>query len=260
MEATGEMKKSSSLVASHNYANPTPLQENDLEKKMNAIYGRKCLERFGKFSRHGLWAKMFSELLIGMEGWYSTKCKLTWKLKGTKYNRMYFQLQPSTLPTEETGFGLLPTVKLTDSHPQRELTNGENVSKTTGVKYGLHLTQMAQARMLPTPTAFDWNSARTEQKWEEDKKKWIEKGVNLQMPLKQMARFQMLPTPRASGEESYETRSKRQEHKKAMSYLDANIQHKTGENSQLNPLFVEEMMGFPENWTLLPFLNGEMKA
>lgn len=27
--------------------------------------------------------------------------------------------------------------------------------------------------------------------------------------------------------------------------------------SQLNPLFVEEMMGFPEGWTLSPFLNGE---
>jgi hypothetical protein len=30
-----------------------------------------------------------------------------------------------------------------------------------------------------------------------------------------------------------------------------------GINSLLNPQYVEEMMGFPENWTLLPFLNGE---
>jgi site-specific DNA-cytosine methylase len=28
-------------------------------------------------------------------------------------------------------------------------------------------------------------------------------------------------------------------------------------NSQLNPRFVAEMMGFPPNWTELPFLNGE---
>lgn len=27
---------------------------------------------------------------------------------------------------------------------------------------------------------------------------------------------------------------------------------------QLNPQFVAEMMSFPENWTELPFLNGEM--
>jgi len=32
-----------------------------------------------------------------------------------------------------------------------------------------------------------------------------------------------------------------------------------GRSSQLNPLFVEEMMGFPENWTLLPFQSGETK-
>jgi len=32
---------------------------------------------------------------------------------------------------------------------------------------------------------------------------------------------------------------------------------KPGTTSQLNPLFVADMMGFPENWTVLPFLSGE---
>ena len=31
----------------------------------------------------------------------------------------------------------------------------------------------------------------------------------------------------------------------------------TGKTSQLSPLFVEEMMGFPENWTASPFQSGE---
>jgi hypothetical protein len=31
----------------------------------------------------------------------------------------------------------------------------------------------------------------------------------------------------------------------------------TGKTSQLSPQFVMEMMGFPTNWTELPFLNGE---
>jgi hypothetical protein len=30
----------------------------------------------------------------------------------------------------------------------------------------------------------------------------------------------------------------------------------SSKNSQLNPRFVAEMMGFPPNWTELPFLNG----
>ena len=33
-----------------------------------------------------------------------------------------------------------------------------------------------------------------------------------------------------------------------------------GKTSQLNPQFVAEMMGFPTDWTILPFLNGETKA
>ena len=96
-----------SLVDFH--ASPTALPENEKVKMMNATCGQKCLEQLEKFPHVGLWAKMFSALLIGMEGWYSTKCKLTWKLKGTKYNRLFFQLAPSTHRTEGIGFGLWPT-------------------------------------------------------------------------------------------------------------------------------------------------------
>jgi hypothetical protein len=102
----------------------------------------------------------------------------------------------------------LPTVKLTDSHNQRELTEGKNISKTTGTKYGLHLTQMAKAMMLPTPTAMDLTNATANQN---------QNGIG------KMAK-------------------------------------QAGNNSQLNPRFVAEMMGFPPNWTELPFQNGELKA
>src|SRR3990172_8343406 len=84
--------------------NPIHLQSKEKGRKMNAISGLKCLEQFGKFSHVGSWAKMFSDLLIGQGDWFSTKCKLTFKLKGTKYKRMFFQLVPKTLRTEETGF------------------------------------------------------------------------------------------------------------------------------------------------------------
>lgn len=33
---------------------------------------------------------------------------------------------------------------------------------------------------------------------------------------------------------------------------------RTGPTSQLNPRFVAEMMGFPPNWTILPFQSGEL--
>lgn len=43
---------------------------------------------------------------------------------------------------------------------------------------------------------------------------------------------------------------------KEQANLAQQIAHKVGGGtSQLNPLFVEEMMGFPSMWTTLPFLS-----
>jgi hypothetical protein len=81
--------------------------------------------------------------------------------------------------------GLLPTVKTTDSHKQRSLDeNGQNTSHTTGTKYGLHLTQLAEARMLPTPCAFDYKTPRSPEAWERAKEKH---GDALQDTLRQRA-------------------------------------------------------------------------
>jgi hypothetical protein len=117
------------------------------------------------------------------------------------------------------------------------------------------------------------------------------------MYLNHFAAMGMLPTPRVGGQESYETRAKRKGHEIAMSYLESNIDYQVkmgmlptpasrdykgarskealqesgrkennslpdsfsqaGKSSQLNPRFVAEMMGFPPNWTELPFLSGE---
>ena len=45
-------------------------------------------------------------------------------------------------------------------------------------------------------------------------------------------------------------------HNKENANLAEQIAHKVGGGtSQLNPLFVEEMMGFPLMWTALPFLS-----
>jgi hypothetical protein len=84
----------------------------------------------------------------------------------------------------------------------------------------MSLTKMARQGMLPTPDAQDWNSGTKPETYEARKQKHKLKGVNLHMSLRQMAMV-------------------------------------VGKTSQLSPLFVEEMMGFPVNWTLSPFLNGE---
>jgi hypothetical protein len=162
-------------------ASRTQPQENDLAKRMNATCGPKCLEQFARFPRATLWAKTFAGLLIGTTAWYSTKCRLTWKLKGTKSNRFYFQLVPSTLPTEGIEFGLL----------------------------------------LPTPTASCANGGTKAQRKD---------GKTRESELNHWAT------------------------------INRDESQATGATSQLNPRFVAEMMGFPVDWTVLPFQSGETKV
>jgi hypothetical protein len=73
----------------------------------------------------------------------------------------------------------------------------------------------------------------------------------------------LLPTPVASDKNAGRRGNAPREGHNPMtnSLKDAiNFQEQTSKCSQLNPLFVEEMMGFPKNWTTLPFLSGETKA
>jgi hypothetical protein len=126
-----------------------------------------------------------------------------------------------SLPTMAK-MGMLPTPTAMDS------TNATANMKSTQVKEGsMHsvtLTRAMSMGILPTPSSFDWNTAQTPDKYYERKKKNMqEKGINLHYPLKQMV-------------------------------MDINP---TGKTSQLSPQFVLEMMGFPTDWTELPFLNGE---
>jgi hypothetical protein len=69
----------------------------------------------------------------------------------------------------------------------------------------------------------------------------------------QMAMKGMLPTPRASDERMH-WRSENWEG----SDLGSEINHLLGTRSHLNPRFVAQMMGFPVNWTELPFQSGEI--
>ena len=230
-------------------ANLTPKRVSDLEKKMTATSGRKCLEQFGRFNHVGSWAKTFAGLLVGMKGWYSMKCRLTWKLKGTKSSRFYFQLAPSTHPTEEIESGLLPTVKTFDAGSQRKLTNGQNVSKK-GEKYGIHLTQMAQAGLLPTPMA---QSRKTDEE-KTLKRKEQYGGMKRAMYLENYLALGLLPTPTAQASRANTSDDRK---KGNLSDKIAEKFNPPGKTSQLNPRFVMEMMGFPPDWTELPFLSGE---
>ena len=190
--------------------NHTQAQVSDLGKRTSDTSGRICSESFQKLNQPTLWARTFVDLLIGMGEWSSKKCALTWKVKGTKYNRYYCQLVPLAHRTEEIEYGsLLPTPTVFDS------TNASATMKSSQVKEGsmhsMTLTRMMDKGMLPTPTASDKNPHWKTENW---------KGND----------------------------------------LSSHINEAFGTRSHLNPRFVAEMMGFPPNWTELPFLSGEMKV
>lgn len=89
---------------------PTPDKEE--EKMMTASSGLKCLELYGRYLPNGSLLKTCVASLLKGAVWYSSASALRWRVLGTKYSRLLFQLVPLTLPTEETEFGLLPTPTL----------------------------------------------------------------------------------------------------------------------------------------------------
>lgn len=232
------------------HANPTQWPESEKAKRMRDTSGRRCLEQYGRLNRHGSWAKTFSALLIGMEGWYSTRCRLTWRLKGTKYNRMFFQLVPSTLHTDGTGFGLLLTPSTVDITPDEERRKKRTEYRAS---VGRHwtpgsLTEQVFHQLLPTPRAQE--PGRTSEGY----------GACITDVAKGYKMQGLLPTPAtrdwkgARSTEALEESGRNETN----SLPDAFAQ--TGKTSQLSPLFVEEMMGYPITWLVSPFQSGETKA
>ena len=179
---------------------------------------------------------MFTALLIGRTEWYSNRCALTWKMRGTKYNRLLFRLVPSVLPIDATEYGLLPTVQT----------------------QGLKICRDGQSRpmpigMLPTPTAIDSGSGRIN--------KSLSPNAKERPTLAMMARKGALLTPSASdGMRAGFTMESLRSHNKVraeQSNMAEQIAHLTGGGPfRLNPSFVAEMMGYPNDWTELPFQRG----
>jgi len=190
--------------------------------------------------------------------WYSTRCAMTWKGKAMQYNRFLFLLQVSTHRTKDKEFGLLltPTTK-------EDPVNLEKFKKRME-KYpnGTTMPNLATQVMglLPTPLASCMEQTNTEA-YDKRMERLVEKGHHpFTMPLDQMAIRGLLPTPTASDKNAGRRGNAPREGHNPMTNIlkDAvNYIEETLKCSQLNPLFVEEMMGFPENWTTSPFLNGE---
>lgn len=252
--AFGEAESTCSVEAFP--ASLTASPGNDSEQPMSATCGPKCLEQLEKLPRVGLWAKTFTGLLVGTGAWYSKRCKLTWRLLGTKYNRTYCRLLVSVRPTSGIGFGLLPTPKATEIEEDyqewkaRQVASGnpKNMGKTT-----TNIGTMARNGLLPTPQARDERSGSKPEDGRYIRKAEQGWGFNLN----DLAVSGMLPTPRARDHKGARTSEALEEAGRNETNSLPDYFSQTGKTSQLNPQFVAEMMGFPPDWLELPFQNTE---
>lgn len=246
------------------HANHLVWQAEEREKTITAISGHRCYERFGRLSPLGSLVKT----LLESELWWSPAKRLKWdaqtisskrityterkagshskksarnlKHQDMQSNRLLFQLAVSEHPTEEKEYGLLPTVQ----------TQGLKCCNRKGK------TEFMPLDLLPTPTALDKGGGRIN--------KSPSPGAAERPTLALAARKGLLPTPCATEATKFtKTFNPNSQMGKSLTALANNgilpspspRKKPSGKTSQLNPLFVEEMMGFPLMWTALPFLS-----
>lgn len=266
-------------------ANLSPSLAEERERTITATSGLRCFERYGRYTPLGSLVKtllesrrwwspakslrwdaqtIFSKRITYIEkkaDSHSTKSAQTSKPKDIPSNRLLFQLAVSERPTEGIESGLLPTPNAMDiPHKDMEINErGRRNPKKGKTDHSLGLEDMAVAKLLPTPCSIEATKFT----------KTINPNSQMGQGLTALAVNGLLPTPTAM-EIKHSNRVKGLKEKGAKGMysrkngalrpngltdlLDFNNQV-GGKTSQLNPLFVEEMMGFHLMWTALPFLS-----
>ena len=203
-------------------------------------------------------------------------------VKDIPSSRYLYRLAPSVRPTGGTGFGLLPTVTAQDYKRRGPGSRQQG------------LPEIIHGMLLPTPVATEIHHAERVRKWKsmnlssphaqiageknpngltdfldfygilpepipDNTELENTDGNNLEESILQwLAEGQVMPTPTArdwKGAPSLENLKKRGKIPQKNSLPD--FFARTGKSFQLNPLFVAEMMGFPPDWTVSPFLGED---
>ena len=193
-------------------------------------------------------------------------------------SRFLFQLAVSEHHTRGTGYGsLLPTVqtqglKVCDKNGKTRFMDVSLLPTPTAQDFKRRgpnskqqgLPEAAYKKMLPTPTARSYKNGSKITDGRSRRK--ISQGWT--MELNDLAVSGLLPTPtmrdyQPSVSPTGLVRKNGKRRDDALCNIPVMIgqhcQQNDGKTSQLNPLFVEDMMGYPLMWTTLPFLsqNGD---
>ena len=217
----------------------------------------------------------------------STKSSRKSRTRDTKPYRSLFLLVPSERPTKECESGLSATGLM----PTPRANHGANITERRAMASHGDLEEYIARNMLPTPMASDAKQGEIIS----DKDKYViapggtirkingngtDGSIGLgrlvrllptptaqdlkrrgpgsnQQGLPEKARDGLLPAPTAvSWKDGTEKPMRNGKERGELNHL---VAREAGRLSLLSPLFVEEMMAFPEGWTALPFLSGEKR-
>ena len=245
------------------HASPFPLPAGERVRRTAVTSGLTCSVPFTRSGPVGLLVRT----LVASFRWYSPARRLTWdvsplcserislytvsgrntssrpsavilSVKDIPSSRCLFRLVPSVPRTEGTVYGLLPTPIASDFK-----VRGPG-SQQKG------LPEIIRELLLPTPTATEIHHWQRVERWKRQGRTSMhetEDGEKNPNGLTDFLDFHgLLPTLEHIGRKGKNPRQG--------GLPDFFAQ--TGRSFQLNPLFVAEMMGFPVNWTVLPFLPG----
>lgn len=205
-------------------------------RQMTVTSGRKCCELFQSSSPLGLLEKMLLESSI----WRSTRCYLTWQVKGTPQGRLLFRLAPSTPRTGGTDARLLraPTIWPTPSASDTGRTALNPILTKNGTirhqnrQGGQSFARLDQvAALFPTPRARESGDYQ------------YSRGNHDKPVLTLSGYAKMYATPVARDHRT----GTGQQYPRSRNLSDQVATE--GHGGRLNPTWVEWLMGLPIGWT-----------
>ena len=199
-------------------------------RMMTVTSGQKCLELSMSSGPLGLLEKTLLESSI----WRSTRCYLTWKTKDTKQGRLLFRLAASTPSTGGTDAPLWPTPKATDY-------KGSGPRGSKSAEHDLRKGNLKGVVMYATPQARDHRTGQG--------KRWLDPARSRNLNDQIAAMF---PTPTTGaglcvGTGNYQQLKALEESGEITTEERESMA--SGSGGQLNPTWVEWLMGFPLGWT-----------
>lgn len=240
-----------SLFAADTHASPSAWQDEGVARKMKDISGRRCIALFERSGRDGSLPKTLLVILASA----SMRLPHRWKLKASPSGRLLFQLAPLARRTDATACGLWATPNTMDHLPQRSpealrrqaQTSRKGRTRPANLREQVNPVTMA---LWPTPDVrgFTNDGALLMLKEKcQSREEWAAMAYRSGAAQKQ----KLWPTPNASDCRDRGNISNPAVQRRLAKGKQLGLSMVVSESSgQLNPAWVEWLMGFPIGWSV----------